>query len=111
MGCFSSILFPGKIKITTHVFSASALAGSTSHIQFGFFFSKEFLGINSTFRLGFFFPPTPPNHARRRKTSKTKMSLEKCQAFDISPIELLASLTRWILLMLFSIRGHLSPDR
>lgn len=56
MGCFSSILFPGKIKITTHVFSASALAGSTSHIQFGFFFSKEFLGINSTFRLGFFFP-------------------------------------------------------
>lgn len=39
------------------------------------------------------------------------MSLEKCQAFDISPIELLASLTRWILLMLFSIRGHLSPDR
>lgn len=110
MGCFSSILFPGKIKITTHVFFASALAGPTSHIQFGFFFSKEFLGINSTFRL-VFFPSTPPNHARRRKTSKTKMSLGKCQAFDISPIELLARLARWILLMLFSIRGHLSPDR
>lgn len=57
MGCFSSILFPGKIKITTHVFSASALAGPTSHIQFGFFFSKEFLGINSTFRLVFFPQP------------------------------------------------------
>jgi hypothetical protein len=45
------------------------------------------------------------------KTTKTKMSLSKCQAFDISPIEFLASLARWILLMLFSIRDHLSPDR
>lgn len=35
VGFFSSILFPGKIKIktTTREFSASALAGHTSHIR------------------------------------------------------------------------------
>lgn len=106
-------------------FPASPLATSAPYIQSEMLFSKEllemiFLKSALIFFFNLLYCPTLPNHGRRRRRGRrrrgrgrrtqTKMKPWRCQACGIPPIESPASLTGWML-MLFSVRRHLSPDR